>query len=127
MRITQQRKAIYAALAESGRPLSVSEIHTLASGEVRGLGIATVYRNLKALQGEAKVVQVDLPGQTPRWEVGPSAHPNHFLCRTCDKLFEINACPEDIKRLLPEGYILESHDILLQGQCDACAGGVGRD
>ena len=119
-RDTQQRDAIHKALVNAGRPLSVDELFELAQNEVAGLGIATVYRNLRALQSEGQVEQVDLPGQPPRWEVASEGHHHHFLCRTCDKLFEIQGCSEDIKRLLPEGYILEEHDILLRGQCDAC-------
>ena len=61
------------------------------------------------------MVAVELPGQSPRWELAPENHHHHFLCNTCDKLYEINACPEDLQRLLPEGYILEEHDILLRG------------
>ena len=84
-----------------------------------GLGVATVYRNLKALQEEKLIAQVDLPGQPSRWEV-PEGHHHYFLCRVCDKLFEIRNCPEDLARLLPEGYTLEGHDIFLRGRCDNC-------
>jgi Fur family ferric uptake transcriptional regulator len=124
-RDTQQRNAIRKALLNAGRPLSISEIFEFASNEVTGLGIATVYRNIKALQAEDWIVQVDLPWQPSRWEVSPQAHHHHFLCRTCDKLFEIHDCPENLVRLLPEGYTLEEHDILLRGQCNACTGNTG--
>ncbi len=120
VRSTQQRKAIYNALCNSGRPLSVAEILEKARDEAAGLGIATVYRGLKALQEEGKIDQVDLPGEPPRWEV-PGGHHHHFLCRTCDRLFEIEACPGNITWEVPQGYVLEEHDILLRGQCDACA------
>ncbi len=121
-RDTRQRSAIRRALDNAGRPLSVNEVFELAQNEAAGLGIATVYRNLKALQVEGWIVQVDLPEQPPRWEVAPEGHHHHFLCRTCDRLFEIHGCPEGLKHLLPEGYTLEEHDILLRGQCDVCTG-----
>lgn len=119
VRTTQQRKAIYNALVKSGRPLSVDEVFTLAKNDASGLGIATVYRNLKTLLEEGQIIQVDLPGYPPHWEV-PASHHHHFLCRTCNRLFEIQACPDNIKQLLPEGYTLEEHDILLRGQCNTC-------
>jgi Fur family ferric uptake transcriptional regulator len=121
VRATQQRKTIQSVLIRQARPLAVSEILELARNELPGLGIATVYRNIKALQCEGLVTQVDLPGQPPRWEVVPENHHHHFLCNTCDKLFEIKGCPEDMAKLLPEGYTLEKHDILLRGQCDMCS------
>lgn len=121
-RDTDQRNAIRKALLGAGRPLSVHELLELAQNEVASLGIATLYRNLKALVAEGWIAQVDLPGQPPRWEVAPKGHHHHFLCRTCDKLFEINSCPEGLLHLVPEGYTLDEHDILLRGQCDVCVG-----
>jgi len=46
---------------DAGRPLSVDELLRLAQSKVVGLGIATVYRNLKALLQEGHVVQSTLP------------------------------------------------------------------
>jgi Fur family transcriptional regulator, ferric uptake regulator len=120
IRSTQQRKAIYDVLIDSGRPLSVNEIFEQAKNGAPTLGIATVYRNIKALQDEGKLNLVALPGESPRWEV-PTEHHHHFLCRTCDRLFEIRNCPTNIGSLLPDGYVLEDHDILLRGQCRDCA------
>lgn len=125
IRDTQQRDAIREALVDAGRPLSVDELFKLAQSKVAGLGIATVYRNLKALQLEGQIAQVDLPGQPPRWEVAPATHHHHFLCRTCNRLFEVCDCPEDLPRILPEGYTLEEHDILLRGLCDTCSEKAG--
>jgi Fur family transcriptional regulator, ferric uptake regulator len=128
MRDTQQREAIRSVLLSAGRPLSIEEVFESAKIKVESLGIATVYRNLKALQADGWIIQVDLPGQSSRWEVAPAGHHHHFLCRTCDKLYEIQVCSENLLHLLhmlPEGYILEGHDILLQGQCDVCAKKAG--
>jgi Fur family ferric uptake transcriptional regulator len=121
VRVTQQGSAIRHVLKKIGRPLSPREIFDTAQREVSGLGIATVYRNLKALQKEGLVNTVELPGQPPRWELTADRHHHHFLCTSCDKLYEINACPENLQHLLPEGYTLEEHDILLRGLCSECS------
>ena len=120
-RDTKQRDAIRQALVDEGRPLSVSELFELAHSRVAGLGIATVYRSLRSLHEEGQIKKVDLPGEPPRWELAPETHHHHFLCLTCDKLFEIKSCPEDLQQLLPKGYTLEDHDILLRGQCEVCS------
>ena len=67
IRFTQQGNAIRQVLQNAGRPLSPQEIFDIAQQMVSGLGIATVYRNLKALQKDGSVVAVDLPGQPPSW------------------------------------------------------------
>jgi Fur family transcriptional regulator, ferric uptake regulator len=125
MRETQQRDAIRDALKMAERPLSVDEILKLAQTKVSGIGIATVYRNLKGLQADGIITQVDLPGQPPRWELAPASHHHHFLCRTCDRLFEVPGCPVDIDEGLPDGYIVEGHEVLFHGQCNTCAKRVG--
>lgn len=119
-RDTQQKEAIRLTFIRAGRPLSIDEILSYARRQVAGLGIATVYRNIKSLQEEKFIQPVDLPGQTTRWEIAPGGHHHHFLCRTCDKLYEIHGCPEDLSRLVPAGYTLEEHDILLRGLCKNC-------
>ena len=124
VRNTRQREAIRATLVAEGRPLSVSELLKLAHTRVTSIGIATVYRNLKILQAEKQVVQVDLPGGAPRWEIVPEEHHHHFLCRTCNRLFEIHNCPADLQGLLPSGYTLEEHDILLRGICGDCSADI---
>jgi Fur family ferric uptake transcriptional regulator len=48
-RNTRQRSAIRDAIAQAQRPLLPHEVLEAARTEVPGMGIATVYRNLKAL------------------------------------------------------------------------------
>ena len=119
-RNTLQREAIMGAMAKAGRPLSTGELFALVKKKMPGLGIATVYRALKSFLEDGVIHQVDLPGQPSRWELAGKAHHHHFLCADCNKLFEIKGCPGDLSRLLPQGYSLESHDILLAGKCKDC-------
>lgn len=121
-RNTQQREAIRATLARAGRPLSPSEIHRAASGSVPGLGIATVYRNLRSLAAEGWLREVELPGGGPiRYEVAGKGHHHHFHCRLCDRVFEVDDCPGDLRALAPPGFRPESHEIILYGLCARCA------
>ena len=48
-RSTRQNAAIRQAIAAAGRPLSPAEVLEAARREVAALGLATVYRTLKAL------------------------------------------------------------------------------
>ena len=59
-RATRQNTAIREAIAAAGRPLSPTEVLDEARRHVAALGLATVYRNLKALvdAGEIQVVTV---------------------------------------------------------------------
>lgn len=119
-RDTRQRRAIRRAFEEAGHPLSPQELLDLAQEEVRSLGIATVYRNIRALQDDGWLETVELPGEPPRYEVAGKAHHHHFHCRDCDRVFEVEGCPGNIQAITPNGFKLERHEFVLYGLCDAC-------
>jgi Fur family transcriptional regulator, ferric uptake regulator len=119
-RHTRQRTAIRDALEHAGRPLSPPEILNLAKGRVKALGLATVYRNIRAMIESGEIVQVELPGDSPRYERAGKHHHHHFHCRTCGKVFEAEGCPTGLATLVPGGFELEGHEILLFGRCRAC-------
>jgi Fur family transcriptional regulator, ferric uptake regulator len=120
-RNTRQRQIIRQVFEEANRPLGPQEV--LRAGQVHAprLGIATVYRTLKTFVGEGWLVAVDLPGEPSRYELAGKAHHHHFRCRTCDRVFEIEGCPPNMKRLAPRGFRLEGHEVVLYGRCTACA------
>ncbi|WP_276956937.1 Fur family transcriptional regulator [Allomeiothermus silvanus] len=119
-RNTRQREAIRQVLQESGRPLSTREVLEAAKEKVPGLGIATVYRTLNSLLEEKEISAVELPGETPRYEVAGKHHHHHFHCTVCGKVFEIENCPGDLERLAPPGFKAERHEIVLYGRCPEC-------
>ena len=119
-RDTRQRRAIRSALEEAGHPLSPQELLDLAQEEVRTLGIATVYRNIRALQDDGWLETVELPGEPPRYEVAGKGHHHHFHCRDCDRVFEVEGCPGNIQAITPDGFKLERHEFVLYGLCDTC-------
>lgn len=119
-RSTRQRDAIRVALTSARRPLLPQEVLAAAHQEVPGLGIATVYRALKALVEEAIVKPVDLPGQSTRYELAAHGHHHHFQCRECSRVFDVEACPGDLADLAPPGFEVEGHEITLYGRCRDC-------
>jgi Fur family ferric uptake transcriptional regulator len=84
------------------------------------MGIATVYRTLKALVGNGELVPVGLPGEPPRYELVGKAHHHHFRCGACDRVFELTGCVTDLRRLAPRGFRVEGHEVLLYGLCGTC-------
>lgn len=125
-RNTRQRSAIRDAIAEADRPLLPQEVLDAAQQQVPGLGIATVYRNLKALVEEGALQAVNLPGENARFERVGHQHHHHFQCRQCQRVFDVHACPGDLSRLAPQGFTVEDHDLTLYGRCKECSPGRSR-
>jgi Fur family ferric uptake transcriptional regulator len=120
-RSTRQREAIRAALAAAGRPLMPQEILEAAQAEVPNLGLATVYRALRALQDEGEIAAVTLPGAVPRYEPAHIEHHHHFQCTQCQRVFDVHACPGNLGHLAPKGFVVEGHELTLYGRCSDCA------
>lgn len=118
-RKTQQRETIQAVLTEAARPLTVHEILERAAQEVPGIGIATVYRCVKALMEANKVELVEIVGEPLRYETVKSAHHHHFVCEKCKKVFDVEGCAS-IASMVPYGFKLRDHEIVLYGVCAAC-------
>jgi Fur family ferric uptake transcriptional regulator len=120
IRSTRQKRAIEAVLEKQKKPLTAQEIQHFAVKEVTSLGLATVYRSLKALTNEGRVVGVEIPGQVPRYERADKGHHHHFFCRGCGGVFELEKCLAGIKTMAPASFRVEDHEIILYGTCDAC-------
>ena len=84
------------------------------------LGLATVYRYVKILAGEGWLSEVELPGSGLRYELAERPHHHHFLCRACGLAFDIDRCLEKVEELAPEGFEVDSHELILFGRCAAC-------
>lgn len=108
----------------SDGPLSVGGIHAAAGREIPDLGIATVYRNIKLLKKEGRIIPVELPGEEPLYEPEGRGHHHHFRCMGCERTFDLEGCPVGIPEgtTLPGGYHVEGHSLTLYGRCAACAG-----
>lgn len=109
-------------IRDAGRPLSPSEILERGQSAVEGLSLATVYRTLKLLVESGDVRAVELPGEPARYEPRVSGrHHHYFRCDSCGRVFEVQGCPGKLESLLPGGFTLSGHEVVLYGRCAECA------
>ncbi len=122
-RNTRQLDAIRELLAEERRPLSIEEIYEGARRAVPTLGVRTVYRVMHRLEDEELVARVAIPGQPDRYELAEVAakHHHHFHCIECDRVFDVQGCPGHLEKMVPDGFVLDGHEITLHGRCNHCA------
>jgi Fur family ferric uptake transcriptional regulator len=121
-RNTRQRGAIRRSFQRADRPLSPAEVLGDARREVNGLGIATVYRNIRGLIDEHWLATVDLPGEPSRYELAAKSHHHHFRCQQCARVFDI-PCHDNLPDPdVPTGFRVTGHDVLLHGLCADCVG-----
>jgi len=95
----------------------------LAKKALPRIGIATVYRFLREMLDEKKLVMVEIPQEAPRYELAEKDHHHHFLCKKCGRVFDIPGCLSEVNHLAPKNFRVDSHEITLFGQCESCLRG----
>jgi Fur family ferric uptake transcriptional regulator len=120
IRKTVQSEIIRGVFEEAGRPLSPREAHVLALKKQPTLGIATVYRAIRRFLEEGYIAVVDIPGVGTHYEAAKGTHHHYFYCGQCGRVYVIPGCPGQISALLPPGFQMERHDIVLHGTCRDC-------
>ena len=119
-RTTQQQLLIKGLFQHTERPLSAQELLDAACSIQPGIGIATVYRGIKSLLEGGFITPVEIPGTTPRYEKTGAHHHHHFLCQKCDRVFAVAGCAGHLDKLVPPGFKMKSHRIVLEGNCVSC-------
>ena len=120
-RKTEQRDAIRAFLERVGRPVRVDEIVEGAGQTVSGLGPATVYRAVKAGVQDGWLREVAIPGvRALAYEMSGKGHHHHFECRDCGRVYDVDGCPGRLAKLVPPGFEMFDHELILYGRCAEC-------
>ena len=121
--LTQQKRVLAEVFERAERPLTPGEICERARTEVPAIGMATVYRAIKQFLEEGQIRAVEIPGAAPHYESAARHHHHFFLCQQCRRLFDLVGCVRGVKSLAPEGFRVRQHEIVLYGECAACAEG----
>lgn len=117
---TEQRRAIRSAIEQAQGPLRAAEVLEVARQQVPGLGIATVYRNLRTLLETGLLTVVELPGEPNRYEIAGKKHHHHFRCDACRRVLDIAGCSRSIDHAAPRRFEVEGHELVLFGRCPDC-------
>ena len=121
-RRTEQQTAIRRYIEKVDRPVRVDEIQAGAGKAVPGIGAATVYRAVKAGLEAGWLTEVHLPGErSTAYELAGKDHHHHFECKGCGKVFDVEGCPGQLSKLIPPGFVMEGHELVLYGRCGVCA------
>jgi Fe2+ or Zn2+ uptake regulation protein len=125
-RYTTSRRSLVEVLADTDRPMTISEILAASA-----LPQSSAYRNLVVL-GEAGVVhRVVATDDLSRFELSEALsgrHHHHLICGVCGMVADMDASPR-LERALAEaakaagegaGFEVTDHRIDLMGSCSDC-------
>jgi Fe2+ or Zn2+ uptake regulation protein/O6-methylguanine-DNA--protein-cysteine methyltransferase len=119
LRSTPQRHAILKAFRyDAGEHLSAEEIHSRASRSLGTLSRGTVYAALTELTDLGLLSAVGVP-EPVRYELNTVPH-NHFRCRLCMRLFDLDSDPATVLPKGPARALVERVDLRSEGICADC-------
>lgn len=118
---TEQREVILSVLKEMDRPLTREEILTFGRERLPRLGIATVNRAIREMTEKLEIVGIEYPGQPRRYELPVDREHPHFICRICDRVFDLPAAMQLPPIEVPEGFLVTGGEIVYSGTCAECS------
>ncbi|MGB0184159.1 MAG: Fur family transcriptional regulator [Opitutales bacterium] len=117
---TKQRDAILDVLQEAKRPLTRDEILSLARKKIPRLGSSTVNLAIRKFSEAFNLVGVDFPGQPRRYELPSDREHPHFICRKCNRVYDLDCVMQLPPLRAPKGYIVTGGEVIYTGICGAC-------
>jgi Fur family transcriptional regulator, peroxide stress response regulator len=122
LKLTNQRHAIYRALAASQEHPTAEDLYRRVRRAHPALSINTVYNTLEALKGAGVAAQISLWHDRARYDANLSAH-HHAACLACRKIVDLHE-PSLNRLTLPASlrgrFTITGHHIEFHGYCRDC-------
>ena len=118
-RFSHQREQIYEAVCATDTHPTAEMVYERLKPEMPRLSLGTVYRNLRQMAAEGRLMELE--GPVARFDADLSPHA-HFRCQRCGAVSDV-AIPYDAALdalAAGDGRIVRGHNLCFYGICPAC-------
>ena len=122
MRKSKQMSIIVEQLSRCIHHPKADDIFVMTRKHIPNISLGTIYRNLKLLQLEAKVLELDFINGKSHFDGNTQNH-YHFRCEQCGHIFDIDEpVNTEIDKKLAEktGFSFYYHRLEFCGLCKDC-------
>lgn len=120
-RLTRQRKIILETIQQAGFHPTADWIYQKVREQIPHISLGTVYRNLKVLKTEGKILE--LKGENiSRFDALTENH-YHFICEACHRIYDLDvALNKDMEQVVARetGFDISYHRAEFYGICQNC-------
>lgn len=121
-RVTNQRLAVYAAVAASSDHPTPEQVYERVRESHRGISLNTVYEVLETLTRLGALRRGDVGAGPRRYDANTEPH-HHLVCRSCGIQTDLQ-CAEECLPCQPSrldgGFVVEEAQITFFGLCSSC-------
>lgn len=122
VKYSRQRECILKNLQGRFDHPTADMIYECVRLEQPNISLGTVYRNLSFLVENGQILKISTGTGPDRFD-GCTAPHNHFVCRSCGRVFDMDYVPEDniIEKASDkfEG-VIEDYNLQFFGKCSEC-------
>ena len=120
LKATPQRSAILEVMGREGH-ITIEQIYTQIKQFFPSISLATIYKNMTAMQEQDVIRELKISGQKNHYELKKEPH-YHMVCEQCGHITDIEA---DIERSLKDlslqyGFEVSEISLSVSGVCRAC-------
>ena len=127
LRVTKQRVAVLAALAEAPHS-GADTVLAAVRADVGQVSTQAVYDVLNTLTDRGIVRRIQPAGSTARYELRVGDNHHHLVCRSCGTVVDVDCVTEtapciaapDLGRHAP-GFVVDEAEVTFWGLCDTCS------
>lgn len=101
---------------------TADEIYQKLKAENPALSLATVYRNLNSFAKQGKIMKIEIPNASDRFDCTTSPH-FHAICRRCSRIFdvEIEGSDEIQQKIMGiNDFEVTDYNLVVYGVCRKC-------
>ena len=122
LRVTAQRLAVLRAVSDEPH-VTADAVAETVRGEIGSISVQAVYDALAVLTEKSVLRRVQPAGSPARYEgrVGDNHH--HLICRTCDRMVDVDCAVGDTPCLTAVddfGYEIDEAEVIYWGRCPTC-------
>jgi len=121
-RNSKQKEAILRLVKGTTSHPTADWVYERVRREIPNISLGTVYRDLRVLQQEGKILELHLPGTISRFD-GRTENHYHFRCEQCGRVFDLDESVDkenDKKVARKTGFKVSYHNLEFRGLCQDC-------
>ena len=120
LKSSKQRDAVLANLQSRYDHPTAEDIFLSVKEDIPTISLATVYRNLKLLEGEGLILKIPT-GDSDRFDGHTHEH-YHFTCTGCKRVLDLELQQSVKINLLPQNFggTVTGHELMFFGRCPEC-------